>query len=393
MEELEVNISNSKIMSLHNYGFEEAGVQRGNPEIFKNNLEYIFNGALIDESVVKPLTAEQKFSINRELEQIESNLSEKRGSIGKLNDNNCKLEQIIEELKVSKDGYERGEISKNGITEVIEVFNLTKFVITSFFLSMLSIFIFFFYVAVVYKSLFVSPQDIAEAIANGEWGVSLLPDWAEVYEALTNNLMVVFAPFIFYGFGYAVHLLLGIKSKWKYVYGFIILAVTFVLDYLLADQIHKKANEAATIMGTDTSNKFEDILLVIIMGFVVYIVWSIIFHFWMTELEKRNIPSRIGKLIRGKKQEIVQNTNEIGNLKSEIGALNAKSDQLSKNLTTQYISMTHIKSSLLHFTSGWFSFLSALNSQESKDKLEKCTLHKDRFAKKYNIDLQLKSVK
>ena len=78
MEELEVNISNSKIMSLHNYGFEEAGVQRGNPEIFKNNLEYIFNGALIDESVVKPLTAEQKLSINRELEQIDlSNSREK----------------------------------------------------------------------------------------------------------------------------------------------------------------------------------------------------------------------------------------------------------------------------------------------------------------------------
>ena len=84
MEKVEVNISNSKIMSLFNYGFEEAGVQRGNPEIFKNNLDSIFSGALVDESVINPLTPEEKNAINREMEQIESSVSENNGSIDKI---------------------------------------------------------------------------------------------------------------------------------------------------------------------------------------------------------------------------------------------------------------------------------------------------------------------
>lgn len=387
MDNEKINIESAEIKSLSDYAFETAGVQRGNPDVFKNHLEFIFTGALVDISVVSSLPEEERNKIKSKIDEFEEEQQVKQGNIETIERKNFVLHKKNESLKEELNDLRSGKIETEGGVTQVPVFSLSKFLITSFFLLMLSIFIFFFYVAVVYKALFIDVKDIMDAMAAGEWGVSPLPDWAEVYEALTNNLMVVFAPFIFFGFGYAVHIFLEAKSKLKYLYIFLVIAVTFALDFLLADQIHQRSVEAISIMDLPESSPFKNILLVIIMGFVVYIIWSVIFHAWMKELEKRNTPSLIKKFIRENNKEIHKNEEKIQSLKEDIKSLHFKVSQLSKSLSTKYVDLNDIRKSILEFIDGWFKFLNALNNKESKTKLDLCTKYLNEFSKRNRLDL------
>lgn len=282
--------------------------------------------------------------------------------------------------------YETGGLTEGGLNSEIEIFSPPKFIVTSLFLIMLSIFIFLFYVAVVYKAIFINTQDIATSMTNGDWGVSLLPKWDEIQEALYNNKMVIFAPFVFFAFGYVLHLFLEMKSKLKYLYIILILGITFLLDFLLANQIHDRINDALDLIGMDPTNKFEDILLVLIMGFVVYIVWSIIFHSWFNELTKRNIPNRLGKLIRNLKEEKSSLQKSIGDKQKEVRSQDESIRSLTQSLSGESIPVSKIVDSLSKFTLGWMKYLTGLPEDLKDDKIAEIENYLQRYKTEKNLE-------
>ncbi len=273
-----VEINNkAQITNLKNYGFIEAGANGGNPATLKPYLDQIYAGNLIDEKVLLVRTPEQKESIRKDISELQ-NLN-----IGIQNNINTMKSTTLKKLYDKKADYESklekyidGGISDNNMGGTLEIFNKNKFIVTTFFLIMISIFIFFFYVAVVYKALFINPQDILTSINDGNWGISLLPHWYEIQEALSTNLMVIFAPFIFFGFGYAIHILLELEPSIKYLYIFLVIIVTFALDYLLADQIHNRVNQALEIIDSPPGD-FKDIIIVLYYGIrsVYYMEYNI----------------------------------------------------------------------------------------------------------------------
>lgn len=373
-----------EVRKLSQYGFIEAGKTGGSELAFKTYLDRIVSGNLLDESVFKGKSPEEVKNINNQIESIETSVVEKKNEIETLKDKVKGNDGKIENFENLREQYLTGIVNQNGVSHLIDVFNPTKFWISSFFLIMLSLFIFLFYVAVVYKAFFVDTQDIINAIKNNDWGVSLLPEWKEVQIAVQNNLMVIFAPFVFFGFGYAIHILLEGKSMLKYVGIALVIAVTFLLDYLLADQIHQRAVEALSFIGEeDRANEFSDILIVIIMGFVVYIIWSIIFHYWMNELDKRNIPDRLGKQIKR-----ISDTNEelsvsISNCKKSIGVNENRISQLKKSITNIVVPTIEIVKSISEFTSGWYRFLTGL---EDNNSIRLCNEQLEDFKKRHDLE-------
>src|SRR6185503_3837247 len=89
-----------------------------------------------------------------------------------------------------------------------ESFSVLKFSLNLFVLSMLSIYLFFFYVSAAFKALYVDFEGIAERIAQGEGTGSIMPGAAELAEALQYNYLLFVVPFVFYAFGWAFHILL-----------------------------------------------------------------------------------------------------------------------------------------------------------------------------------------
>ena len=86
-----------------------------------------------------------------------------------------------------------------------------------------------FYVATIYKVFYFDAAQIAESSTGT---ISALPAPGELSEALSFNYLLLFAPFLFFGFGYAVHVLLENKSRLKYLFVSLVLLVTFLLDFL-----------------------------------------------------------------------------------------------------------------------------------------------------------------
>lgn len=357
------------IENLEDRAYRDAGSSGGNAKSFGNKLHTILSGTLLDESAFNSKSPEQIQLIQEEIDSLEQKVSQNEKSISDLQATVNANTDKISEIKETRDKYISGGLSKDSITDTVDVFNPIKFSISSFFLLMLSIFIFLFYVAIVYKALIMEDSQIAQQFVDGRWGVNVLPHWSEVQEAMRTNLMVIFAPFVFFGFGYAFHSLIGLRSNIKYLWIALVLIVTFALDYFLAERIHDKMNNALEIMGQPPNDKFSDILIVLILGFVVYIIWSVIFHAWMEELEKRNIPSRLGRIIKRLQKENTRLKDEISALSKDIELAKTTIRQKQKVLEIKSIPMSAIIKSLASYTHGWYRFITGLQNSGQRDQL------------------------
>lgn len=370
-EFVEINEA-TQYVNMRTFGFREGGKVGGNTDVFKTYLHHIYSGGYIDENLIRPLTPIERKTIEREIESNKLEVSDLESNITESENEILKYKSRIKDKKDEYGRFLDGTLTKSGMhgSDGVEIFNLPKFIIASFFGIMLSIFIFLFYVAVTYKGLVMTDGDMAKSFANGDFGVNVLPHWNEVVIALRDNLMIAVAPFVFFAFGYAIHIFLEKKGRIKIIGIVSIGLITFLLDYFLALRIHDKMNNALSIMDLPPNEAFEDILIVLILGFVVYVIWSIIFHVWYKELEKRNIPSQIGKSI--KKSE--ENLNiEVENKKRNrglIGGFNLKLQLLEAKLDQKVVPMSVIAQSLSQFTTGWLANLEGGNEQ---GKLSKCT--------------------
>ena len=377
---------NTKFLDLKNYGFRAAGKSSGNIISFEKELALIYTGALIDKSTTTPLTPEEEAELNRKQDIAENKIKESQIDVDRIETKLGEIEDEIDEKQKLLRDFKLGSLSKDHLLGQVKPPNKEAFIITSFFGIMLSIFIFFFYVAVVYKALFMSQEELLEGMRSGEFGINLLPNWSEIVSAMSTNTMIVFAPFVFFAFGYAIHLLISAsKNKLKWLGVAAVVIITFLLDYLLALRIHDRMNESQAIMGLEENSQFEDVLIVLIFGFVVYIIWSVIFHSWMNELSKRNIPQSLAKHIQELKDEKASLREEKAGLKNTVAKLENEIVQINRN-RGKGVSASMINKSLSIFTTGWFNFLSGLGD-EGKELIEKSQEVFQKFVDDKNINL------
>jgi cell division protein FtsB len=375
------------ILNLQDEALRDAGNSTGDPRSFRIKLQAILSGTILDDSAFITKKPEEREILLNEIDQLNQQIAENKHRIDNLKDNIEKNKNRISEYKDKRESFLAGGLNRELLTDHIDVFNPLKFGITSFFLAMLSVFIFFFYVAVVYKALIMSPMAIANQLSQGSWGANILPNWYEVSRAMIENPMVIFAPFVFLGFAYAMHTLLNLHDKLKYLWITLVLIITFILDYMLADLIHTQRNEAYAIMDLPPAGKFSDILIVLILGFVVYIIWSIIFHAWMVELEKRNIPSRLGRLIKTLQRENEKYENDISKLNMENETKNQEISQRKRILEIRSIPHSVIINSLTTYIHGWYRFLTMFRDEELKEKLlQGCDEVLDEFIREHKLN-------
>ncbi len=383
-EYVEINEA-TQYVKMQTFAFSQAGKVAGNSDVYKTFLQNIYSGGYIDENLVRPLSQMEKSAIQREIDSFQLDITDIESNISETDSSLVDIKSRIKEKKIQYEQFLDGSLKMNGMhdREGVEIFNKPKFIIASFFGIMLSIFVFLFYVAVTYKGLVMTDGDMAKSFANGDFGINLLPHWNEVVIALSKNLMIAVAPFVFFAFGYVIHIFLEKEGKIKIIGVVSIGLITFLLDYFLALRIHDKMNNALAIMDLPPNEAFEDILIVLILGFVVYIIWSIIFHFWYNELEKRNIPAQIGKSIKLAEENLAEEQQKRKSYRTEINSLQQKLQLHEAKLDRKIVPMSIIEQSLAQFTTGWFGFLEGANDHT---KLDQCNKVYEKFRTKHNIE-------
>ncbi len=363
-------------VNLYNFGYEKSGNVKGDPDVYASYLNRILNGDLVDEAY-KGFSDDEKKERIKQIKELEKTKKE-------LEESNVKIETDIAGKEKSIDKYRKDLLqtreSRNEDNEKLksENFSLLKFSLNLFILSMLSVYLFFFYVSATYKALYVDFEGIANSIAQGEGTGSIMPGPYELAEAIQFNYLLFLVPFVFYAFGWAFHVLLELKSQLKYVFLSGLIVVTFTVDFLLAMIISNNMESAKELMGLPTVSwsQSPSFYIILFLGFLVYIIWSILLDTLLREWDKKQITDNLKKIINHLQNDIKILTAKL----ADVASIKSQIADYREDIST--VMVGNLKKYIDQFSSGWISYLAPANMKEVK---EKCLILKKEFEEKNDI--------
>lgn len=338
--------------NLDDYGFRTAGQTGCNPQNFRVYLASIVQGRLVDESIKIVLSKDEKEHLKNQQTTTKNNIISTETEIEK---DILEIEQKKKTIENLRNEIENIKLGKH--LEGEDKFSTLKFTINTFLLFALSVYLFLFYVAVIYKTFFTDNQPDGDVSQIGNL-VDVFPQWGTIVAAFKTNLLIAVAPVIFFAFGYALHVMLDKKGKLKYFLVSLIIAATFTLDFLLALKGHQKQNEFKALMELPTEEwtKSTTFYIILFMGFIVYIVWSVLLSAFIHEWKKRDVLGKRVDLISEYEKLIADRTTKITGNRGAIRKLEQEILELEKRLTTVYIPVSDIKFCLSQFFIGWSRF-------------------------------------
>jgi hypothetical protein len=363
-------------VSLYDFGYEQAGSAKGDPDVYASFLHRILNGDLV-ENDYQGFSDEERKEKLEQIKELEVKLKEKE-------DENEKVESEVKvkEKEIDKYKKELRQIwearSKDEEKLKNESFSVMKFSLNLFLLATLSVYLFFFYISATYKALYVDFQGIAERIAQGEGTGSIMPGARELAEALQYNYLLFVVPFVFYAFGWAFHILLEMKHPAKMVFVSMLVMVTFIVDFLLAMIISNNTESAKALMGVPMTSWAQNpsFYIILFLGFLVYIIWSILFDSLLREWDKRQATTNLKKILK-------HLLSEVKILKTRLVDVNALKNRIA-DYREDASTLMHgnLKKYIDQFSSGWIAYLAPASMKDAK---EKCLAFKKEFEAKNNI--------
>lgn len=396
-EETPVNISDENEndreqirITYYQSGFAASVKATGKPIVLKACLQNLYM-SFEDQCRKQKLEQERlKQPYREEQEKNRTELKKSEAAIGiyekkeqDINDNLDLIKNEIIEVKRNPDKY--GIEDGKGLK--------AQFYIGLILLLPITLYVLVFYISASYSAFFkeFSNDSLTAAIfdANALTN-SFEASWLE-------GILVITIPFVFMGLGYVIHMVQkgkGIKNIFRMIALFI---TTFLFDALLAYQIEKKIYEFNKITDSAPYNLNialgeAEFWMIIFAGFVVYIIWGLVFDFVMKEFE--NI-DKIRAFIRGKKEKQIdlENSkvdinNKINDFKQQVITTNGKISELQSKIdgfvfpVKEYLHYHH------QYKEGWFQAINteiALPYKEKTELLENCELHSEEHLSKLNL--------
>ncbi|MBU2920703.1 ABC transporter permease [Winogradskyella psychrotolerans] len=358
-------------------GFAAAQKASGKPIVLKACLQNVYNSF---EDQCRNQKIEQEKLKKPYYEEIERHNSEikKLETAKEINEEKqveCKnqLSQIKEDIidvRVNPDNH--------GL--IIERNPKVKFYIGLALLLPITLYLLVFYISASYSVFFKEFNDdsLSSAIFDAQAFTKAMQDGA------LEAILIVTIPFVFMGLGYIIHMMQkvsGIASKIKL---FLLFVVTFLFDGLLAYVIEKKIYEfnrtpSSPDFDLSIAVKESEFWVIIFAGFIVYIIWGLVFDFVMKEHESLD---KINVFINAKKKEMA-------NIRTQLKELVLKNDSLKSKITEFKGKASEAQSKIdgfifpikkyLHYhhqyVEGWFQSIGteiALPKKQKDELLEDC---------------------
>lgn len=233
-----------------------------------------------------------------------------------------------------------------------------------------------FYLFVFYSSTFYSAFFRNFAEGNIGIGTAMLDPQAipAAYEQGIGELFFVLtAPVIFLGLGFSLHFFTLQQNKMKYLKMAAIISVTFIFDCILAYLIGKKIYEVQLIFTDlppyNLSEAITDpnIWAIIFCGFVVYIIWGIVFDMAMTAYNdftsNKSHIEKYERLIADEKTKVDQHKNDKTQANANKIGISHDIERLRQDLSSLIVhyNLGVIKSALAQFFTGWMSVMNSFN--------------------------------
>lgn len=371
-------------------GFAASVKATGKPIVLKACLQNLYM-SFEDQCRKQKLEQDKlKQPYREEQEKNRTELKKSEAAIGifekKEQDINDEIDQIkseIVEVKRNPDKY--GIEDGKGLK--------AQFYIGLFLLLPITLYLLVFYISASYSAFFkeFANDSLTAAIFDADaLNNSFKASWLE-------GVLVVTIPFVFMGLGYVIHMVQktkGLKNIFRMIALFF---TTFLFDALLAYQIEKKIyefNKTPESLPYDLNIALgeSEFWMIIFAGFVVYIIWGLVFDFVMKEFE--NI-DKIRAFIRGKKEKQidleklkVDVANKINDFKQQTITINGKISELQSKIDGFVFPVKEYLHYHYQYKEGWFQAITtqiALPFKEKTELLENCDLLSIEHLDKLNL--------
>lgn len=353
-------------VNLNAIGYEKAEKHRGNALALENLLNRVLRGYLVDERNDDERRQRQQKRIDGQILDLEKQATDARTRIRQINESELpRLHENIEDLE-----SEILQIRKDEVAGLRDPNHLDRMKLRLYGLATAfgTLFVYLFYVSSFYAGFL---RDVATEMQQaGPDGQSAVLSAIFSKQAFVTLHFHWAGPLLLFVFGIGLHVLWDVPGRWGKVGFWALLAVVMFTDGLIAYFVEKKIHEMKIMMGmanqTDahawwTSAEFW---LVMAMGFVAALAWSLLLHAWMHEISKKDV-NRITALdIRyrlDKQQEIktqmaalkaklVELEGQISRLELDIKALEASRQQV-------VFSPSELEKYVTDFYDGWLTYV------------------------------------
>lgn len=357
-------------------GFAASVKATGKPIVLKTCLQNLYSSfenqcrkqKEEQERLKQPYKEEQE-RYRIELKKYETGLSIHEKKEEDLNKNIEDLRQEIVEVRKNPDKYIDGI---KGLS--------AQFYIGIVLLIPITLYLLVFYVSASYSAFFkeFSDNSLTAAIFDKDaFNNSFKDSWLE-------GTLVITIPFVFMGLGYIIHMVQkgrGVKNTVRLILLFLL---TFLFDGLLAYQIEKKIYDFNKTPDSPLYNLRialgeAEFWMIIFAGFVVYVIWGLVFDFVMKEHEKLDA---IKVYVRSKNEEIkniekqlVKVVQLVNDFKNKVIEENGKISVLQSKIDGFVFPVKEYLNYHNQYKEGWFQAIGteiALAKNSKEELLNEC---------------------
>lgn len=248
-------------------------------------------------------------------------------------------------------------------------------------LCFLTIYLFVFYSSAAFSAFFktfsINELGISDAIFDAE-AIS-----KAFSQGIMASVLVLTIPFIFLGLGFLLFKFSESERGYmKFIKVFCLIVVTFIFDFILAHEICSK------IYNLLAENSFQDMppysvkmsftninfWMIIFSGFVVYIIWGLVFSVVMKAMNPyhrvRIAIEQIEKKIADYKETCKSIKNELLKIKNELGKINSDINNTNNILSNTIVTKADVTLEINNFVSGWLAYMEfRTKPQEDRDEV------------------------
>jgi hypothetical protein len=348
------------------YGFHSAQKSQSQPAGIEGYLNNVYDQFLEEQKLDEQGLKDRISKLKAELQQEKTKKSDVNAEIASHKSFKEDKENQIEELELEKIEIRNGDG---------EIGDTSSFIIGAFITLLLTMYLFVFYSSSGYSAFygikqgslgFINPNVFSDAINNGGGVIAL----------------IVLFPVIFLGMGFYIHVAIENNKKLnsenkssKYSIILSLLLITLIADmfigYKISQGVHTNEFNAGTTNEIWKFNMiFSDInfYLVLVLGFVVYVVWGFLLNFVLSHSYLKTESARVKLMIENVNNKITDMRKELSNIiskinkfESDIITCESKIQQKQKDIIgfengDTPINISSLKGSIGEFMGGWQNY-------------------------------------
>ncbi len=309
----------SEKITYNQLGFRSAQKSQSNPEAIEGYLEIVYDKFLEDQKLDEQGIKDRISKLRADVQQEKARKQDLLAEINASKQNKEDKEKEIEELELEKIDIRNGDG---------ETGNTTPFVIGAFITLLLTLYLFVFYSSSGYSAFY--------GIKHGSLGF-INPN---VFTDATNKgggviALIILFPVIFLGLGFLIHdsldnnkKLVSEKKPKRYGLIFTLLFITLIADsfigYKISQGVHtNEFNSGRTNELWKFDMIFSDInfYLVLILGFVVYVIWGFLLHYVLSHPYLKTESERVKLMLENLNNKISEKRKELSDIIAKIHKL------------------------------------------------------------------------